>query len=136
MENSVNLKRFRQEKKITQTKAAETIGIDQRQWNRYENGKNDIPVRYVKAICTKFQTSADWLLEIEEETDSKSIKRIINIIFDEVENSIDGSWEAANKTEEFFDILSYTLRTDRAKMLNRFCPEEKASLLREQKGGV
>lgn len=136
MEFTVNLKRFRQEKKVTQTKAAETIGIDQRQWNRYENGKNDIPVRYVKAICTKFQTSADWLLEIEDETDSKNIKRIINIIFDEIESSIDGSWKAADTTEEFFDILSHTLRTDRAKMLSRFSTEEKASLLREQQGGL
>lgn len=60
----VDLKRFRKQYKLTQSKAAEGIGIDQRQWNRYENGKNDIPVRYVKAICTKYKVSADWLLEI------------------------------------------------------------------------
>lgn len=60
----VDLKRFRKQYKLTQSKAAEGIGIDQRQWNRYENGKNDIPVRYVKAICHKYNVSADWLLEI------------------------------------------------------------------------
>lgn len=67
MEQSVNLKQFRQKLKLTQAAAAESIGIDQRQWNRYENGKNEIPVRYVKAICKKWNVSADWLLELNEE---------------------------------------------------------------------
>lgn len=65
MESNVNLKRFRQKFNLTQAAAAESIGIDQRQWNRYENGKNEIPVRYLKAICKNFKVSADWLLEIE-----------------------------------------------------------------------
>lgn len=67
MESNVNLKRFRQKFNLTQTAAAESIGIDQRQWNRYENGKNEIPVRYLKAICKNFNVSADWLLEIKKE---------------------------------------------------------------------
>lgn len=62
MEELVKLKQFRQRKQLTQTAAAESIGIDQRQWNRYENGKNEIPVRYLKAICEKHKISADWLL--------------------------------------------------------------------------
>lgn len=67
MEQLVNLKRFRQKYQLTQAAAAEAIGIDQRQWNRYENGKNEIPVRYLKAICIKFKVSADELLSIENE---------------------------------------------------------------------
>lgn len=66
MEKTVNLKQLRQKLNITQTAAAEAIGIDQRQWNRYENGKNELPVRYLKAICIQFGVSADWLLEIPE----------------------------------------------------------------------
>lgn len=66
MEQTVNLKRFRQKLKITQDMAARAIGIDQRQWNRYENGKNEIPVRYLKEICIQFEVSADWLLELNE----------------------------------------------------------------------
>ena len=64
MEAIVNLKRFRQEYKVTQAEAAEKIGIDQRQWSRYENGNNDLPVRYLKDICVVFGVSADWLLEL------------------------------------------------------------------------
>lgn len=71
MESNVNLKRFRQKFNLTQTAAAEGIGIDQRQWNRYENGKNEIPVRYLKAICKNFNVSADWLLEIEGKEENK-----------------------------------------------------------------
>ena len=67
MEQLVNLKQFRQKLNLTQAAAAESIGIDQRQWNRYENGKNEIPVRYIKAICKKWNVSADWLLELNEE---------------------------------------------------------------------
>lgn len=66
---TVNLKQFRQKMKLTQAEAAQGIGIDQRQWNRYENGKNEIPVRYLKAICRKYNVSADWLLELEEGND-------------------------------------------------------------------
>lgn len=65
MEQIVNLKRFRQKLNLTQAAAAEGIGIDQRQWSRYENGKNELPVRYLKDICMTFRVSADWLLEIE-----------------------------------------------------------------------
>lgn len=67
MEQTVNLKRFRQRFGITQDAAAKTIGIDQRQWNRYENGINELPLRYLKSICQKFNISADWILELEIE---------------------------------------------------------------------
>lgn len=61
----VNLKQFRQNLGLTQEHAATKIGIDQRQWSRYENGDNEIPVRYVIAICKKFNYSADKLLNIK-----------------------------------------------------------------------
>jgi len=66
MDSAVNLKRFRQKVGLTQSAAAEGIGIDQRQWNRYENGKNELPIRYLKAICITYGVSADWLLELNE----------------------------------------------------------------------
>ncbi|MBQ8237044.1 MAG: helix-turn-helix transcriptional regulator [Oscillospiraceae bacterium] len=75
MEQLVNLKQLRQELKLTQTAAAEGIGIDQRQWNRYENGKNELPVRYLRAICITYQVSADWLLGITKERQIKYDKR-------------------------------------------------------------
>lgn len=66
----VDLKRLRKKLGKTQKAMAESIGIDQRQWNRYENGDNDIPVRYLKAICQAHKISADWLLELGKEEDN------------------------------------------------------------------
>ena len=66
MGQTVNLKAFRAKMKLTQTAAAQEIGIDQRQWNRYENGKNELPIRYLKAICQKWNISADELLELNK----------------------------------------------------------------------
>lgn len=71
MELLVNLKQFRQTYKLTQAAAAEGIGIDQRQWNRYENGKNELPLRYFKAICQNYRVSADWLLGLSEQNYSE-----------------------------------------------------------------
>lgn len=67
MEELVNLKQFRQKLNLTQAAAAKSIGIDQRQWNRYENGKNELPIRYLKAICITYKVSADWILGLKEE---------------------------------------------------------------------
>lgn len=124
MEIQVNLKRFRQEKNLTQAAAAETIGIDQRQWNRYENGKNDIPVRYLKAICTKFKTSADWILEIEEETGNKSTQKIIEEIYEDIFYSILGSCNEVDDKEDFIGIIKDTLHYDMNRMIQKYCRKE------------
>lgn len=67
----VNLKLFRQKHKITQEKAADSIGIDQRQWSRYEQGKNEFPIRYLKALCEYWGDSADELLGLMKEKGKK-----------------------------------------------------------------
>lgn len=87
MENTVNLKRFRQVMNLTQTKAAESIGIDQRQWNRYENGKNEIPLHYVKELCIKHKVSLDWLVELkyENEKNKINIEEFTNELITEIE---------------------------------------------------
>lgn len=67
MEILIDLKKFRNKYNLNQAKAAEAIGIDQRQWSRYENGTNELPIRYLKAICKEYKVSADWLLGLKEE---------------------------------------------------------------------
>ena len=41
----INLKEIRKSKKLTQTELASLLGIKQQQYQRYEKGKNDIPLR-------------------------------------------------------------------------------------------
>lgn len=61
----VKLKEFRQKHQISQAEAGESIGIEQRQWSRYEQGKNEFPVRYLKALCIYWKESADELLGLK-----------------------------------------------------------------------
>jgi len=68
----VYLKEFRKRYNLSQKEAAQSIGIGQRQWSRYENEINEFPVRYLKRLCEIYNVSADELLGIKlpaEETD-------------------------------------------------------------------
>ena len=51
---------------VSQNKVAEVLGIPQQQYSRYENGRNEIPVRYVIRLCKFYNITSDWLLEINE----------------------------------------------------------------------
>lgn len=63
----IKLKEFRKKHNLTQKQAADSIGIEQRQWSRYEIGKNEIPVHYIVEICQKHNVSADYLLGLDQE---------------------------------------------------------------------
>ena len=58
---------IRKMRKLSQKQIAEILGIPQQQYSRYENGKFEIPVRYVVALCKFYDISADWLLGLKEE---------------------------------------------------------------------
>ena len=72
MDEMVRLKQFRQKHGLSQAEAAASIGIDQRQWSRYENGKNELPIRYLREICIAHKVSADWLLGLNNEYEEES----------------------------------------------------------------
>lgn len=61
------IKQFRQENNITQVQMAETLGISQQQYFKYEKGINELPIRYLFAICNAYGLSADWLLGLTNE---------------------------------------------------------------------
>ena len=60
------IKQFRQENNITQAQVAETLGISQQQYFKYEKGINELPIRYLYVICKAYGISADWLLGLSE----------------------------------------------------------------------
>lgn len=62
----LKLKEFRAKYELSQKDAAESIGIDQRQWSRYENGVNEFPLRYLVQLCKTYHLSADWLLGLKD----------------------------------------------------------------------
>lgn len=61
------MKEARKNAKFTQTEVAERLGIDQRQYSRYEQGKNEFPIRYLRDFCKICKVSADTILELNEE---------------------------------------------------------------------
>ena len=65
------LREFREKYNLSQRQVAESIGIDQRQWSRYENGVNEFPIRYLKQICEKYNVSADEILGIKLSSEAK-----------------------------------------------------------------
>ena len=58
---------IRKQRGLSQKNIAEILSIPQQQYSRYENGKFDIPVRYVITLCKFYGISADWLLGLKDE---------------------------------------------------------------------
>ena len=59
------LAEIRKAKGLSQNVIAKVLGIPQQQYSRYEQGQNEIPVRYVIELCKFYQVSADWLLGLK-----------------------------------------------------------------------
>ena len=57
---------IRKKNGLSQKKVAEILDIPQQQYSRYENGKFDIPVRYIIALCKYYGISSDWLLGLKD----------------------------------------------------------------------
>ena len=61
------IKQFRQEMNISQRELSDTLGITQQQYFKYEKGINELPIRYLVAICKAYDISADWLLGLSDQ---------------------------------------------------------------------
>ena len=59
------LAQIRNARGLSQRAVAEVLEIPQQQYSRYEQGKNEIPVRYVIALCRFYGITSDWLLELD-----------------------------------------------------------------------
>lgn len=67
MLNLPNLRKIRKEKGYTQSEIAEALKIPQQQYSRYENCKNEIPVRYIIELSRLYNVSTDELLKTGED---------------------------------------------------------------------
>lgn len=52
--------------KETQSEAAEALGIIQTHYSKYERGKIEINVRYLKKLCEHWNVTADYLLGLTD----------------------------------------------------------------------
>ncbi|MDR0784881.1 MAG: helix-turn-helix domain-containing protein [Treponema sp.] len=66
------LKQIRLNEQKSQDKMAEELGIAQRSWSNYENGKSDIPFQVIMKLEAKGY-SLNWILKGIELSDTQSI---------------------------------------------------------------
>lgn len=88
-----NLKEIRRNHKLTQVKAAEAIGLEAHNWNRFENGKSFPKLQTLVNIINYFKVSPSEFF-IQNKIDLKQEKNIVEILNKNPE-----------RVNEFFKIL-------------------------------
>lgn len=56
------LKNSRENRNMKQNEVAEYLGISQQNYSRYENGKRDLPIRYLEPLSKLYHVSTDYIL--------------------------------------------------------------------------
>ena len=67
MNFAMNLRKYRKQKRMSQTELASFLGLSQRTISHYENGSAEPSLQNLFEICTTLQVSADELLGINIE---------------------------------------------------------------------
>lgn len=58
---------LREDKDISQTKLAQTLGMSQTGYSKYETGENDIPTNILIQLARYHGTSVDYLLGLTDQ---------------------------------------------------------------------
>lgn len=66
---SRRLKELRSVLGFSQSRIASYLGIDQRQWSRYERGVTCPSLFIIMEICSVFSVSSDWLFGLKEDSE-------------------------------------------------------------------
>ncbi len=70
------LKELRKELNLSQEYVAETLGIKQQNYSRYENGDVTIPVDRLEKLALLYGTSIDYLIDLTDEKNPYKRKKI------------------------------------------------------------
>lgn len=66
MDYHKRLRELRIEHGYTQQQIAFILHTRQEQYSKYENGKRDLPIKHLIALCCLYRVSADYVLGIEK----------------------------------------------------------------------
>lgn len=69
MTYNTRLKELREDNDLTQKNVAEALQINQSYYAKYENGKHDLPIRHLIALCLYYHVSADYILGLPKGLD-------------------------------------------------------------------
>lgn len=56
------LRMARAAKNVSSAKVANVIGVSRQQYNNYENGVSDMPVKYLSKVCDYLNIDANFIL--------------------------------------------------------------------------
>ena len=56
------LRELREDRDLTQTDIAKSLGTTQQVYARYERGINELPLRHLQTLCLYYGISADYIL--------------------------------------------------------------------------
>lgn len=65
MDYITNIRNLRKERGYSQADIAEMLETTQQHYSCYENGKNELPIRHLIALCKFYKVSSDYILGIE-----------------------------------------------------------------------
>ena len=71
------IKNLREKNNLKQKNLADLLQISRQQYGLYETGKREIPISHLKKLAEYYQTSADYILEITDETEIKRDKEVM-----------------------------------------------------------
>ena len=60
------LKDLREDNDFTQKYIAKLLGIDQRQYSRYELGKYEIPIKHLITLCKLYNVTLDYIVGLND----------------------------------------------------------------------
>ena len=66
METYEVLRNLREDRDLTQQYMADLLKIGRTMYRRYETGETELPVRHLKALCTFYGVSSDYILGLSK----------------------------------------------------------------------
>ena len=102
MEYYNRLKELRTDRDLFQKDIAEILDIDQQYYSRYEQGKNELPIRHLKTLCLFYGVSSDYILQNLDRIKHTTIKAEI----------VDTLPDTAVSTPESKEMIISSLRLD------------------------
>lgn len=65
------IKGLREDKDKTQQELAEYLHVAQNTYSQYENGKREIPIESLIALCKYYNVSSDYILGLSNKRDNR-----------------------------------------------------------------
>lgn len=113
-----NLRKIREEKGYTQTDVAEILNMKRQQYQLYESGKREIPIKFVKQLATIYKVSTDYLLECTSDLEDNEVTDSDDeYSFRSLTERLADAYEEAEKLNENYKRIQTKFNRESSKLL-------------------